>query len=311
MDWKYFQPHPLWGGSRSFIIKEAGDIVAHGGVVPVSFLVADIQVSSLHLIDWCAKRTVPGSGTLLVRHLARLSQTLMTVGGSAITRQILPKLGYRTHGEVEIYARVVRPWRQFRDNPRGGWKAPLRLLRNTAWSLSSTVVIKSGWSFHPVPVFDDSLLPLFASRRGRSFVSTHRSPAMLNYFLRCPTIKFFAYLILNEGAVRGWFMLANVAGQARIADIWVNSESGEEWSAAFSLATCVAAEHCETCEVTAGASIPLASEALLANGYRLRHCEPIFLYDPKDLVTQGRRLNLSLIDGDGAFRRIGDYPYFT
>ncbi len=35
--WKSLTPHPLWQGSRGYVIRREGQIVAHGCAMPTSF----------------------------------------------------------------------------------------------------------------------------------------------------------------------------------------------------------------------------------------------------------------------------------
>jgi hypothetical protein len=311
LEWKYYVPHPDWEGSRSFVLRQGNQIVAHGCLFPVTLLESGRATAAHHLIDWAARRDVPGAGLRLVRELARLSPVLLTIGGSVQTRQILPKIGYRGYGAMEIYARVVRPWLQFRTDPfRRGWKAPLRVLRNLAWSRSRIPAPLPEWSAERIASFDDSCAPLLAGRAAGAFVSPRRTSELLHYLLRCPAADLSAYLLRRGQVPRGWFLLSRIAAQVRIADLWVDAESPEEWRSAFTLAMRAAAGP-GICEVTAAASIPPAAQALRENGFRRREVEPVFLYDPRKLVAEDALLNLTLLDGDAFYRQSPDYPYLT
>jgi hypothetical protein len=311
LEWKYFGPHPDWNGSRSFVLRQGEKIVAHGCLFPVTLLSADGEIQAHHLIDWAASRGVPGVGLRLLRELARLSPALLTIGGSEQTRQILPKVGYRQQGTLEFYVRPVRPWRLFRADPvRRGWKQPLRLLRNAAWSLSPLPKPAEGWTAAPVSCFDASLDSLCRARSGRSFVSARRSPALLNYLLGCPGAALSAFLLRCNGMVRGWFLLSRIGGQGRIADVWVDSESAGDWQAAYVLAARAAAGDSGTLEIVAVASTPLAREVLTGIGFHHRGGDPIFLHDPKGLLA-GAVLNLNLVDGDAVWLHDPSYPFRT
>ena len=133
--WKYFTPHPEWKGTRSFIVKDDDNtIVAHGGVWPVSFITSTAEVRVINLIDWAGTSAVPGIGVLLLKRVAAMADVMLAVGGSLHTRQILPKLGYHNCGDLRMYAKVVRPWRQLWTTPSHNWKTPFRLVRNVIWS---------------------------------------------------------------------------------------------------------------------------------------------------------------------------------
>ena len=144
--WKYDEPRPDSEGLRSYAwfaahspgsVLESKDIVAHACICPVVYRLGQQDICGSYLIDWAASRRTPGAGALLLRNVASLFQVLLAIGGSPDTLRILPKLGYRVAGEIAFFVRVVRPWRQFRTDPfPRGWKAPLRLARNTLWSLA-------------------------------------------------------------------------------------------------------------------------------------------------------------------------------
>ena len=72
MRWKYFEPCADWNGSRSIVLKQRGQIVAHGGIFPVAFLTQEKEVAGIHLIDWAASPSVPGAGVLLLGRYHRL-----------------------------------------------------------------------------------------------------------------------------------------------------------------------------------------------------------------------------------------------
>ena len=55
----------------------------------------------------------------------------------------------------------------------------------------------------------------------------------------------------------------------------------------------------------------LAAQALEANGFRFRHYEPIFVRDPGKRLATTTQLDLSMIDGDAAYRFDPSYPYVT
>jgi len=201
--WKYYEPHPAWAGSRSYVMKEAQRIVAHGCACPVTFLVPGGEVRGTTVNDWAAERVSPGAGVLLMRKIGALVEFLMAVGGSEQTRAILPRIGFSCCGEVASYARVLRPWRQFRAYPHKNWKSPLRLVRNTLWSFSALTSPPRDWSARPVPQFDPEISPLLASARARSFTPAKRTPELLNYMLRCPGAAFSGFLLYAGRALRG------------------------------------------------------------------------------------------------------------
>ncbi len=158
--WKYFSPHPDWSAPRSYVVKKDEAMVGHGGIWPLRFAGENRELSVIHLIDWAASRAAAGTGVLLLRKLAGLADVLLTIGGSDETQSILPKLGYQQCGDLKLQAKVVRPWLQFRTASETGWKRPVRLVRNTIWSLPALPSAPVGWRALRIDRFDASVEPV-------------------------------------------------------------------------------------------------------------------------------------------------------
>jgi hypothetical protein len=314
--WKYDEPRPDWSGPRSFIWKDVsgnGDaIAAHACLCPVTYILPSGHVTGSYLIDWAASRTSAGAGVKLLRSLSRQCDALFAVGGSADTRSILPKLGYRHVCDLRFYARVLRPWRQFRTDPfPRRWKAPLRLARNVIWSLAPMPAAPRDWSERRIGAFESSAQPLFDARAESPIPCTRRTPELMNYYLRCPSAVLTAAIVLRAGVPQGWYVLSRVGGQVRIADIWVNSGLAADWSAAYTLAARAAASDPQACELVASASIPPAIEGVARAGFRFHHAEPIFVLDPRKLFATSQTLNVTFLESDLAYGFDPGYPYLT
>jgi hypothetical protein len=310
MRWKYCEPRPDWSGPRSYVLKQEERIVAHGCAYPVTYLLWDGEVTSMRILDWASGANAPGCGVLLLRKLAPLVNTLMAVGGSEQTLAIMPKVGFRHQGDLDLFARVVRPWRQFRSQPSKNWKAPLKLMRNTVWS-RTRLSHPGNWSASRITRFDAGTFPVSVNRLPRPFTPTKRSPEMLNYLLACPGAVLSAFLLLEGGTRRGYFVLSRVGGQTRIADMFVDTDMPTDWRAAFSVATDAAAQEAETCEVLAAGSTKLAIDAIRENGFRFRRRDPILIHDPKGLLAKALPLNLNLLNGDEFYLHDRACPYLT
>jgi hypothetical protein len=311
MWWKYFEPCADWSGPRSMILKQGEQIVAHGGIFPFTFVTEGREVAGIHLIDWAASPSVPGAGVLLLRKVVSLTEVVLAIGGSSDTREVMPKIGFKQRGDLQVYARVIRPWGQLRACGFKGWKAPLRLARNVLWSLAPTPSLLEGWSAVGIPQFDESVSPLLQARTTREFTPCKRSAGMLNYMLSCPGAVFSAFLLMKAKELRGYFILSSVGGQCRVADILINSNVPADWRTAFAVATRTAAENPETCEVEAVGSIPLVSDAISHNGFHLRERCPIFLFDPKGRLADAPPLHINLLDGEGAYLNDPAHPFLT
>jgi hypothetical protein len=310
--WKYDEPRPDWSGPRSFIWKNGHAITAHACMCPVTYTLPSGDVTGSYLIDWAASRTSAGAGVTLLRSLASRCDTLFAVGGSADTRRILPKLGYRHVCDLRFYARVLRPWRQFQTDPfPRRWKAPLRLARNTIRSLAPIPDAPRDWAERRIDTFESSTQALLDARAESAFPCSRRTPELMNYYLRCPSAVFTAALLLRANVPSGWYVLSRVAGQVRIADLWVNSGSSADWSAACTLAVRAASADPEACELVASASIPPTIEAVIRAGFRFHHAEPVFVLDPRKMFASTQSLNVTFLESDLAYGFDPAYPYLT
>ncbi len=302
LEWKYFCERPGWAGARSYIVRRGDAIAAHGCAHPVRFLAPAGAVSSTRVIDWAAAGAVPGAGVLLLSKFAGLADTLLALGGSPETRAILPKVGFRHVGELRMYARPVRLWRQLRLRGGNLGRSVARLARNLAWKARPLAGAPAGWLARKVTRFGE--IPVPSPFDGVTVAE--RTSELLNAMLCCPGAFMEGYEILREGATAGYFLLSRVRGQARIADLWV--ENGE-WRAAYALAARAAAANPETVEVMAACATMEEREAIEAAGFAGRGSEPVFLYDPAGRLRTP--LRITLLDGDEFYLDNPDYPFLT
>jgi hypothetical protein len=311
LDWKYDEPRPNWQGSRSYAWMAGEEIAAHVCLCPVTYrLPGGRQITGSHFIDWAAGRRVAGAGGLLVRKLASLFDVLLAIGGSDDTQQVLPKLGFQVKGKIELFARVMRPWRQFRTDPfPRGWKTGPRLARNWLWSRAKLPRAPAQWTCSPVSAFDTSHEALLEAPV--PFPATQRTAALMNYWLRCPGAAISAYLVSDGFGPKGWFLLSRIAGVTRIADLRVLSNQASDWTAAFALATQAAYTDPLGCELTAAAATPLAVEAIRRNGFHLRKTDPVFVLDPKGALLPHMPVEITMMESDKAYLYTPAHPYLN
>lgn len=312
MRWKYFVDHPEWKGPRSLAlkVKEKGQIVAHGGVWPVNLFSSKGEIKGIHLIDWAASRSSVGAGVHLLRKMSGLADILMTIGGSEDTRALLPKLGYKRCGEVRRYARVVRPWLHFLTTPQKNWKTPLKLLGHSVSALAGIPTVPAGWNASKVASFTGSMVSA-SFRQTASSIAPRRTAAGLNYLLSCPGANFSGFLVTQAEKSIGYFLLAQFGRQARIVDLRIDRKDGESWQSVCALAAATAAENPETCEVVAGSSNEAIGNLWLRTGFKTRRTDPIFCFDPQNVVGSGPQFDLTLADGDMCFLSEPGSPYLS
>ena len=309
--WKYFESRPGHVGSRSYIFRQGEKIVAHGAVYPVSFLTGNGEVTSCRVIDWAADVRAPGAGLSLFRNVAAMRDSALAVGGTPQTLEILPNVGFEHRGNLDIYARVVRPARQVLAQRWRNWKVPLRFARNFCWSLRPYSSRCGHWSATRVESFDEALSPVIDSRRSAPWSIGNRSIPLLNYYLRCPVGNVTGFLLFRNSRLQGYFILSSLAGQSRIADLWITSPNPDDWSAAIGLAARVAAADPACVEIMAAGSVDLVRRAFESNGFVMRRRDPILILDPRESLPKAVPLFLTLIDGDEWLVRDPENPYLT
>lgn len=311
--WKFFQPHPIWKGSRSYIVEQDGGIVAHACVWPVPFRCGHTQIPCTHLIDWVASPSSPGSGIAVYRKLMQISGRVLAIGGSDQARRVLPKIGFQPFGFVGRYARVVRPWRQYRTRPvQGGWlRGAARFGRNAVWSFQRRPAAPVEWSAGQMSKPSSELDDFLRDIQPGSYSSGHRSGAILQFIMSCPLAPARLFVIRHRSVLRGYFLLNRVAGQCRIIDLQMDSASPDDWRLAYRLALETAGGERETCEVVTFASIPSIGSVLREEGFHRRDERAVMLFDPAGTLSAAAPVHLQMVDSDAFFLSSTTHPYLT
>jgi len=305
MQWKYWQERAGWTGSRSYVLERGSSIIAHGAAWPCK-LESGEGIRCLHLIDWAASPEFPGSGMSIVKHMNRIAPVVIVCGGTEVARKAHVAMGFRPRNEVRSMALPLRPFHQILTSRRN-WKMPARLMRNLVWSLR-----RRGASPRWTAREESRLDPRRCEVPSKSkLISFERSSEMFTYLSECPAARIRSYLSLRDSQPAGYFCLSFVAGQARIADAWINSERSEDLRENFALAVRQAVSEPEVNEITALAPDPISADALVACGFRERSRDPVFLLDPHARVPPGAGIAFQMIDGDAAFLSTGTPDYLT
>ena len=290
--WKYWAPREDYPEARSFVLERNGTITAHAGIWPVSIGTGEDRTRGAHMIDWASDPGVPGSGASLVQRLIRQFDFLFAIGGSAMTQSVLPAFGFQRVAETWMGARPLRPLRQMRFHQTKNWKLPLRLARNSWWSLSPARQAKNGWTAveAPVAAFDPPL-------------SCPRSRAFFRYLEQCPAIQLSVCRLLNNGQAEGWLALSLIQKQARIVGIWLNSSSPASLRGAYFAAQDAAARLGDACEIVAEGSAGASEAAALEVGFRMLRREPVYLLQKRG--TPLLPFEFQLADNDEFFLSTG------
>ncbi len=266
--------------ARGYVLEQESTLLAHGALWPGTVTTRAGPVAFANLLDWASVKSPPGMGVVLLRRLSEVSPVLVSTGGSAHTRSIMPRIGFRHAGNQSVWARVVRPFRQHRTRPKEGFlRSMTRLARNVMWSFAPHV-------------------PLVGQAASRA--QFEGEP--------CPTAAVSAWSLRNGGH----FVLYRVGGQCRIARLRIESNRAEDWAAAYAVASQTAQQDPGTCEVIALSSSLMVSQALATNSFRIRDHRPTFVYDPKRIIPpDAGPLEFDMLDDDMAYMNIPEHPYLT
>lgn len=299
--WKYWLPQEGWEGSRSFVVSDGQELFAHGAVVPGAILSATLRVRVLHLIDWVAGSEAGAAGLLLMQHVARRTDCMLGIGGSAQTVRILPLFGYRQCGQVTGYVRPISPFGIFCSKSKSRWRVIPRFARSVAWSLASPHDRAAGWCARRIDAAALSeiaqILP--AGRPGLGV--TERSTRLFDYAMACPIAQVEIFAIEEHGRMKGYFMLSLLSGQARLADAWVASENPSDWRALFGLAVRQAKAVGGLAEIVAWSSDEGYSRAIEACGFHKRITQPIFLRGRGAKQLAQGDIRVQMLDSDAYF----------
>lgn len=299
--WKYYRPGPGWDGSRSFALRREGAMVAHGSVWPVRLATRAGTVMAVRVLDWAS--SAPGMGVALMNQISKRADVILGVGGSEDTLRVLPAMGFKHRGAARIYARVLRPWRQFRSRTFDGSRAIPRLLRNTQWS-RVPLASSPGWSCAP------GLPSAFEGCAG-DYPESRHSAQFLEFMLQCPGAAMSFFTLSKNGLPQGYFVLSRVGGQCRLADLRIRSGETGDWLAAYATAVRAAACDPQSFELATYATVPSVCQALEANGFRMRAEMPVLALDRKNFLGDAPHLHLDMLDDDSSYLNDPANPYWT
>jgi hypothetical protein len=295
--WKSLEPHPLWEGSRGYVLRQAGEIVAHGCAMPTRFLCSDGEALVACVIDWAASKTAPGAGVAIYQHIGKFTDGLIGVGGSDDAQRVLPRMGFKARQDLETYARVTRPVHRFLETRAKTWRDGARLARNVARGLRTASAQLAGWTAQRVERFDESLAGALPRPGLVSRTICYRNADLLNYFLMCPAARMEGYLLLREERVVGYFLLAFLRDKCRIPELWVASGEGSDWAAAYLLASTGR----EGSQVSVGCGTEVLRQAARAAGFSVAIRQPVYVKDPKAKLPEQLDAAMGLLDTDGFY----------
>lgn len=304
LSWKYWRERADWPGSRSYILCDRGEIVAHGNIVPGELAWGQERARIIHVVDWAAQPRAVGAGVSLMKRLGRLADILLSVGGSSATRRILPVIGFRPHSSIATCARPLRPLRILGAGGARRWKLLPRLARSTLWRLQAPSFRDGSWEAHRIGPEHAHELAAVLPRPVHDTGVFGRGEALFQHLLQCPIVGSELYGVTRSGGMRGYFLLTFAPRQARLADLWIDSQDPADWRALIQCAVGRALQHPDAAELTAWASSPALSARFLECGFHVRGVQPVML-----AVRGGCKppstLHVQMLDTDAAYLHHG------
>lgn len=304
MAWKYWDRRDDFEGPRAYVLERDGEIVAHAGLYPVTLSSAGVDIRGVHMIDWASAKESPGAGLALVQKLAAMFDFMYVIGGSEMTRKILPGFGFVEYASQWNGARPLRPWRQILTHQYRNWKLLPRLVRNYRLALREAPADGSleGWT-------SQKISPSVVIGTATCF--TPRPPAFFEYLLRCPATRIRLYGVQHQGEPQGHFAIGVVRGQARIAGVWLRYPDPETWKTVYVLAQQAAAQIEDAYEIAAAGTAGISEQAAERSGLRIVGHTPVHMLNKKGKLALPPDFQFQLSDDDALFRDVGSAAYWT
>lgn len=303
--WKYWQNRADWSGSRSFVLTDGRDLLAHAAVVPGTLHFGGIRARAIHMIDWAARRDAVGAGVVLMKQIGTMTDFLLGVGGSRHTLKIMKLIGYAPCGYVTGYVRALSPLAILKRAGGPRWKLGARVARSLAWSLSSPRGDRAGWQARRIQ--GDEMIRIAGAfcdqRSDMAFLG--RTPELISHALRCPIVPVELYAVERARQKAGYFILSYAPGQARLADWWMNSDDPEDWRTLAHLAVRQAKSRGGLAELVAWSSDPRLSRILETCGFHARLTLPIYLRASGALAIPKDTISVQMIDSDAFYLYLG------
>ena len=306
MDWKYWTPRADWIEPRSYALERDGRLIAHAGIWPVTFP-GENSVRGVQMIDWCSAKDSPGAGLALVQKFRAMFDFMYSIGGSDMTRKVLPGLGFAGLTEAWTAARPLRPLPQILTHQHKNWKLAPRLIRNFIWSRSPARVANE-WKLAQLTPPE---IPPKLFSAGLQLTASPRPPAFFDYLFQCPSVRYRLYGVENRNSLQGYVVLGLVRGQARITNLALLEPSLDNWRAAFTLAQQAALQHDDVNEVVAMGSKGITEDAAAQAGLRILTHTPVYLLNKKGRLSLAADFQFQMSDVDNGFFDSGEILYST
>ena len=300
LNWKYWDPHPLASEPRSFVLTAGSALAAHAGAWPVLLEGNHPTAHAIHLIDWIASQRIPGAGVKVLSFAQAKADAVFSIGGSAMTRKMLPLMRFQPVNMIWFLQRALRPFGAvLRDSPRD-WKMPARLLRGLLQYATPRDRLGAAWSTQQVSVqqIPAGLFP--KAEMGEAVAA--RTAEYLAYISRCPLFRQTrTYLLVRDGEPVAYFLLAAVGTQVRLIDFGPNRLDEASATALGIAAQTVARVDFAFChDITMGSTEESVIAGMKAAGLRANGAEVIHVRKLRGALSDVDRFRMTLLDWDAA-----------
>ncbi len=305
LHWKYWQERSDWPGPRSIVVARGSELLAHTGILPGRCSWDGQSCTVIHMLDWAAAPSAVGAGLVLMKYVAGKVDALIGVGGSQYTLRAMPMVGFHPRGQALGFARPLRALEYLQDSAPRSWKTLPKLARNTYWALRAPRHSTQQWQVQGVDVDNVSQVLTRLPAASRSLAVLERSAGFFQYFLDCPIARMSMFSLQKAAAVRGYFMLAEVPGQVRLVDCWLDSEDPADWCALVQCAVDQTRRIPGIAELVAVSSDPNLSQALAASGFHVRWTTEVQMFPRKGASSPSIPLRFQMLDSDAAYNHPG------
>lgn len=311
LHWKYWQLRADWPDSRSFVMADGSELIAHVAIVPGRCAWRTQRIKLGQLIDWAASPRAPFAGIALLNLIGQ-QQAILAVGGSDDALQILPRIGFQALGVVTSYVRPLHPQRL--RPPEGSppsWRLAARVARSIAWRVTAPPARRTDWHALSVVAEDLGRLSSVFPDPEQGMAVFERSLDLFHYMLSCPIVPMTVFAVEKADRLRGYYVLACTPGQVRIADCWMDSEDPADWRALILCAVEQANHDPQAAEVVIWGSDPGLAQALEACGFHARFETPILLRPGGDGLVPEGPLHVQMLDTDLAYLHGGRKEFWS
>jgi hypothetical protein len=296
-EWKYWKPHPLFAGSRGYLLQNNGRLVSHGCRWPIRLRTVSGDLDCFHLIDWVADPGSPGAGIKLLRECADGLAAVFSIGGTTAGQRVVSAFGFKPANQVWQLGRPLRVWNPARDTVMD-WRLPGRWLRNSWQTFVPRMRLRPGWHGERVEFADipEHLFPICALDETVSM----RDARLLAHIAACPRFEQVkAYLLSNSSRPVAYFVLAQVGWEVRLIDF---GPAALDAATARMLGAC-AQQFARTDFQNAAAIVttttePAVREGLLRSGLREHRQRMLRVLPLKPVIRTITKFRLTMIDWD-------------